>query len=365
MGKLTNVLKLHQAGSANHGDLMKKRDEIEPAQEYAPPTSSNYVRGLAFGEAGVGHNGKEPGSKRGGGRGRHGAMNSSPIGFWGDENMDNYEPRMVNAERAFHKRCTCIPDVRYSEQCHLTHYQFGQEMMTHFKRRGEVQGYDGPCWSPYLYFEIAWRGIRYDPESGRADAIRLAQFLLARYSNLNEASLLVFHAGWHGFQIALPLSLCGVLPATLNFHLVSRRMAENLSREAGVAIKPHLYEKLGMLLAPNAEDWRGGVKRRFKLNELRDLGSEPFRRRTLTAEPFEVPDYPPPDEVAVRDWQTAADELNREEMSGSAAKLTGEAAKPAHPSSDQSLDDRAPVSPSPELLARLQATSSGQHPEGQ
>lgn len=221
------------------------------------------------------------------------------------------ERKIVNYDRAFAAYAAC-DDLA---QCHiegfLSPFQYDHEIQTRIDDgigRLDVRGFDGRCWSRFVWFDIDRDG---DIDAATNDARRLASSMLERY-RLDESELLVFFSGSKGFHVGLPTSLFDPTPA-VTFNVAVRTLAEGLAASVGCSIDPSIYSKVQPLRAPNSKHGKTGRHKRFvTFDEL--LKVKPAAIVSASAEPieFELPDAPEIDERAVADWRTACESVNRQ-----------------------------------------------------
>jgi len=148
--------------------------------------------------------------------------------------------------------------VEFDGEAYLSHYQFGPEMESHYKRNGgSVAGFNGPCRADWLLWDID----RADLAAALADARRLAGFLAERYGT----DPAVWFSGAKGFHIALRLAHDPSPSAT--FPTVARSFAEALAAAAGVRVDSALYDLNRIVRLPNTQH---GKTERFKVSLLAD-----------------------------------------------------------------------------------------------
>jgi hypothetical protein len=197
-------------------------------------------------------------------------------------------------------------------QSFLSAFAFGDDFRDHLEATktplepfGSVRGFDGPCWSRWLVFDVD----RADHEAATKDARRLAAFVVDRW-RIDPDDLLIFFSGSKGYHVLVPLSACGSPAPSLEFNRVCRRLAENLAAAAGVTIDVAVYSKTQPLRSPNSRHPKTGLRKRVvAFGELLETKAERLRERAAEPLAFEVPDPPRPTDRAVADWRAAADEL--------------------------------------------------------
>jgi hypothetical protein len=208
----------------------------------------------------------------------------------------------VHAGPAFLAYASCDPKAEVGKEAYLSAFCFGAEFRAHLESTGSTRDYTGPCWAPWLWFDID----REDPVKALTDARRLAGVLLGRYETLDEDGLLLFFSGSKGYHVGLPTSLWSPGPSP-DFNRVARRFAEGVAGIAGTTVDGGVYDKVRAFRAPNSRHPKTGLhKRRLTYDELLHLPAERIRELAARPEPFEVPAVTATSEVAAKDWADAA-----------------------------------------------------------
>jgi hypothetical protein len=216
--------------------------------------------------------------------------------------------RLVDASAALAAYAACDPRAEVEREAYLSAFVFTEEFRRHLAETGSSKGYDGPCWAPWLWFDIDRED---DPEAALSDARRLAAGILERYPALNDDDLLLFFSGSKGAHIGLPATW-GPVPS-VTFHRVARRFAEALAALAGVRIDTSVYDKVRLFRAPNSRHPKTGLhKRRLTLDELMHLSADAVRRLAATPAPFALPSVTAADDRAGDDWRAAVQTVERE-----------------------------------------------------
>ena len=66
-----------------------------------------------------------------------------------------YEPRrLVDAGAAFAGYAACDPKAEVTSEAYLSAFRFAAEFADHLKATGSTRGFAGPCWSPWVWFDI-------------------------------------------------------------------------------------------------------------------------------------------------------------------------------------------------------------------
>jgi hypothetical protein len=215
--------------------------------------------------------------------------------------------RLVDATAAFVAYCACDPRAEVDCEAYLSAFTFGEELRQHLQETSSTRGYDGPCWSPWIWFDIDRED---DLQGALADARRLAAGILQRYPALDEEDLLLFLSGGKGFHLGLPTSWGP--PLTLTFHRTARRFAEALAAAAGVQIDTGVYDKVRLFRAPNSRHPKTGLhKRHLSFGALMHLDAGRIVELAKAPEPFEPPSAAVNDQAAA-DWEAAVQAVERE-----------------------------------------------------
>jgi hypothetical protein len=216
--------------------------------------------------------------------------------------------RLVDAAAAFAGYASCDPKAEIDREAYLSAFRFGADFRDYLVVAGSTRGFDGLCWTPFVWFDLDDPD---DPGRALANARRLAAFLLARFTALDDDALLVFFSGSKGFHVGLPV--CWDAPPSRTSHRVTRHFAVALAANAGVNIDASIYDKVRAFRAPNSTHPKTGLrKRRLSLDELNGLTLDGIRRLAEWPEPFDVPVPPATCEQAAADWQSAAVAVARE-----------------------------------------------------
>ncbi len=219
--------------------------------------------------------------------------------------------KIVNYDRAFAAYAACDDAAQVEREGFLSPFQYDdaiRDRSTDAGGRLDVRGFDGQCWSRFVWFDIDRDG---DIDAATKDARRLALGLIERY-RLDESELLVFFSGSKGFHVGLPTSLFDSSPAVA-FNQAVRKLAEGLAASVGVVIDPAIYSKVQPLRAPNSRHGKTGHHKRFvTFDELLKLKPTAIVANAARPIEFELPDAPEIDERAVADWRAACDRVNQQ-----------------------------------------------------
>src|SRR6516162_5755597 len=116
---------------------------------------------------------------------------------------------------------SCDPRAEVDRQAYLSAFTYGADFRRHLQATGSTKGYDGPCWAPFLWWDIDRAD---DLDAALRDARRLAAGIMQRYPALDDDDLLLFFSGSKGAHIGLPVTWEPTPSVT--FHKAARRFAE-------------------------------------------------------------------------------------------------------------------------------------------
>jgi hypothetical protein len=206
----------------------------------------------------------------------------------------------VEHARAFAAYASCDVLAAVEREAYLSAFTFGDDFRERLQSTGSVKGFDGACWTAWLWFDID----RADLDAALRDARRLALWLVERYQ-LDDDALLIFFSGSKGLHIGLPSSLWTPEPSS-SFHRVCRQLAEGIGKAAGVVVDTSVYDRVRAFRAPNSRHPKTGLhKRRLSLDELEGLSLDAVRSLAEKPAPFDLPTPPPICERAKTDWLEA------------------------------------------------------------
>jgi hypothetical protein len=215
--------------------------------------------------------------------------------------------RLVEAATAFSGYAACAEQAEVTREAYLSAFQFGDAFRRQLEMTGSTRGYKGPCWSPWLWWDIDRVD---DIDAATRDARRLAVDLANRYE-LDGDELLIFYSGFKGFHVGLPTSLWQPQQSAV-FNKVARCFAENVAESLGVEIDTGVYDKVRAFRAPNSRHTETGRhKRRLTFDELIHVKTAAILERASEPEPFDLPDPPPRDDQAAADWRAAGEHVER------------------------------------------------------
>ena len=229
------------------------------------------------------------------------------------------ERRLVDWQAAFVAHASLDDRIDANLEVYLSAFVFGVEFKKHLDKNGSTRGFDGPCGSEFIWFDIDREN---DLEAARRDAARLAMTVSERYQ-LDDAGLLIFFSGSKGFHLGLPTDLWEP-PASMMFNAVCRRLAEGLAASAGVVIDSGVFDKVRAFRAPNSRHPKTGLhKRALTLDELTRLSVERIQELAGEPMPFDLPPVSARCEQAGTDWQEAARLVEKETEAARERRATG------------------------------------------
>jgi hypothetical protein len=225
--------------------------------------------------------------------------------------------RLVDATAAFAAYAACDPKAEVTSEAYFSAFRFGADFAAHFKGTGSTADFVGPCWSPWLWWDLD----SYELQYSHKDAGALAAFLAERYG-IEPGALLLFFSGAKGFHVGLPTALWNPSPSA-DFHRTARRFAERLAELASVTCDSGVYDKVRAFRAPNSRHAKTGLhKRRLTFDEL--LGPLAIIvELAATPAPFDVPNVTGISEAAAADWQAAVDLVARESEAKAVRRAAG------------------------------------------
>jgi len=244
-------------------------------------------------------------------------MSATPFGFriLGSVHEDR---RLVVHADAFAAHAVLDPRAAVERESYLSAFTFGDDFRALLESTGSCRGFDGDCWSAWLWFDLDAA----DLDAALRDARRLSHWLIERYS-LDDDRLLIFFSGSKGFHVGLPTALWTPEPSA-TFHRVCRRLAEGIAAGAGVIIDTGVYDRVRAFRAPNSRHPKTGLhKRRLSLDELTGLSLDAVRKLAEKPAAFDLPTPPAPCEQAQADWREAVELVRQSSEAKSKASASG------------------------------------------
>ena len=226
--------------------------------------------------------------------------------------------RLVDAAAAFRAYAACDPRAECAKEAYLSAFQFGEDFRQLLADTGSTAGFTGPCWSPWIWFDIDAEDLHY----AHQDAAALAAFLVEQY-DVDPGHLLAFFSGSKGFHVGLPTGLWLPEPS-VDFHRTARRFAEHAAELAAVTIDTGVYDRVRAFRAPNSRHPKTGLhKAAITLDELTGLSLDAILDRARTPEPFHLPERTGTSAQAAIDWRSVADRVARENEAGASRRAAG------------------------------------------
>lgn len=185
---------------------------------------------------------------------------------------------LVDADTANAAYASCNPVCELHKEAYLSCFWYGADMDEHIRTLGSTKGFDGPVWSPFLYFDIDREG---DLELAQQHTKRLINWLQDIGAKCD-----VWFSGSKGFCVATPLP--HNKPSAV-FNRVCRRMAESIAAYAEIGtIDTAIYAKVQPLRAPNSTHHKTRLhKRRLSRDELFTLTITEIKELAKTPAPYE------------------------------------------------------------------------------
>ncbi len=213
--------------------------------------------------------------------------------------------RLVDADAALSGYAACDEQAEVNTEAYLSAFQYGEDFRRYLELTGSTKGYTGPCWSPWLWWDI---DRETDIEAATKDARNLAAFLADRY-RIDGDELLIFYSGSKGYHVGLPTSLWQPQPSAM-FNMFARRFAEQLAELLGIVIDAGIYDKVRAFRAPNSRHPKTSRhKRRLAFDELSRLKTTAIVDSAMEPEPFDIPPQPPVNDQAATDWYKAVEDF--------------------------------------------------------
>ncbi len=216
------------------------------------------------------------------------------------------ERRLVDWQTAFGAYAECDTRARVESEAYLSAFTFGDDFAEHLRATGSTRGFTGPCWAPWLWFDIDREPTAGGIDAALQDARKLAVALSDRYG-VDDAAQLWFYSGSKGFHAAIPTAAWGPRPS-VDFHRIARCLAETIAATAGVPVDTSVYDKVRAFRAPNSRHpATGRHKRWLATDQLMHLGSAAILDRATAPAPFEIPALPNASaDFLAAHWETAA-----------------------------------------------------------
>lgn len=216
--------------------------------------------------------------------------------------------RLIDWAAAFAAYASLDERATVCQEAYLSAFGFGEDFRQLLDATGSARGFDGVCWSPWLWFDID-RADNLD--RALLDSRKLAAATAERFQ-LDDGDLLLFYSGFKGFHLGLPTCLWRPEPS-LFFNRVARRFAESIAERIGVTIDASVYSKVIPFRAPNSQHPKTGKhKRQLNYAELMGLSLDAILHLAEQPSPFDIPVPSQRCEQAAADWQAAIEAVERE-----------------------------------------------------
>ncbi|MFZ1934851.1 MAG: hypothetical protein WCB27_01890 [Thermoguttaceae bacterium] len=226
--------------------------------------------------------------------------------------------RLVDATAALSAHAAADPRCEPDKECYLSAFWFDESFRRHLEDQGSTAGFSGPCWSPWLWFDLDNDELQY----AHKDAAGMAAFLVERYG-IDPGELLLFFSGSKGFHVGLSTALWSPSPS-LDFHRVCRRFAENVAELAAVTIDTGVYDRVRAFRAPNSRHPKTGLHKRLLLyDDLLGLPLEKIIEVSREPAAFALPTPTRHDDQAAADWQAAVEQVASESEAKAQCRAAG------------------------------------------
>jgi len=195
---------------------------------------------------------------------------------------------IVPAADAFRSYCLADSAVKVGGEAYLSAFQFGNDMRDRIDGSGNARGFDGPTWSPYLWFDIDRSPGRGGLPQALTDTRRLVACLGSEMKAPQEC-LLSFFSGSKGFHVGVPTALWGPEPGPI-FHDTVKALARHVAAKAGVTIDTSVYDRVRLFRAPNSRHPKTGRhKVRLDPGDLSRSDAGVIQESARKPTPFEPP----------------------------------------------------------------------------
>lgn len=212
--------------------------------------------------------------------------------------------RAVNWHTAFNAYAHCDQRAEVGKEAYLSAFVFDEDFRRHLSMQGSTAGFAGPCWTPWIWFDLDRAEADGGLDAARDDARRLCVCLVDQFG-VAEETLLCFFSGSKGFHVGLPTAGFDPQPGE-DFHRVTRSFAEGIAQRTGIVIDAGVYDKVRAFRAPNSRHAKTGLhKRRFTVDELLGMKVDAIVHLATAPEPFDVPDPASVNPAMVSAWEKA------------------------------------------------------------
>lgn len=194
-----------------------------------------------------------------------------------------------HAQTLFQAACGADEMITGKTEFYLSMYKFPTEFIERLQREESTAGYQGACWSRWLWFDIDREG---DLSAALDDAAALAEFLVwgrlddedlpctpekKRKKNMDAVfvshgqCLSLWFSGAKGFHVGVPITVFGdaAVPSEA-FASQCKAVAMEIARLAGVTIDKAVYDRVRLFRCPNTRHGKTGLyKIPLSYNEIR------------------------------------------------------------------------------------------------
>jgi len=208
----------------------------------------------------------------------------------------NAKRRLVDATAACSAYAACDPQCELKKEAYLS-FWYGDDFRSYLSEYGTTQGFQGNCWSPYLWFDID----RGNLDNAHADTLTLCRYL--------GEEVEIYFTGSKGFHvgIATPADLA---PSVM-FNDICKLAALRIAANSGCGeIDPAVYVKVQPFRAPNSRHPKTGFyKRRLSWEQLTTLTIEQICDLAKSPAPFDWR-LPEPSNTLAGVWCVAKNEVS-------------------------------------------------------
>lgn len=164
--------------------------------------------------------------------------------------------RLVDARAAYEAYCRCDDKAEVHKEAYLSAFTFGTEFCQQLDATGSTKGYDGPCGSMFIHWDVD----RDDLDVALADTRRLANAIRDRY-----VEPIVYYSGSKGFHVDLAVNY----EPSIIFNRVAKTFALAVAESVSIDIDRRVFDKVRAFRAPNSRHAKTGRhKVRLTFDEL-------------------------------------------------------------------------------------------------
>lgn len=223
------------------------------------------------------------------------------------------ERRLVDWQAAFDGYAACDGRAHVEQEGYLSAFTFDQDFDAYLKRAGSTKGFVGPCFGPWVWFDIDRDSDNGGIEAALNDTRTLLVHLQDAFA-IDQDDLLCFFSGSKGFHVGLPTE--GFKPIVQPgpmFHRIARHFAENAAKADGMPIDSGVYDRVRAFRAPNSRHPKTGLhKRRFAYKELLYLDANRILELAAKPQAFEITACNRCSVDLPAEWNRAAEEVRQD-----------------------------------------------------